>query len=249
MRPSVDAPFPPGALTVLLPVHNEADSIEPVLRELNERVVRPFGARLLVCEDGSTDGTSAVLNRLGSELGFRPECHPARRGYADAVRHGLRLVDSPLVFFTDSDGQYDPADFEALWKEIPSCDMVIGRKVQRLESVYRGLLSRGFHVLIKVFTNVPLSDVDCGFRLLRKETIETVLPEVRSLPYSFWAEFSIIAWRRGLRIRQVPVSHRARLHGSSTIYGWNKLPRILVLQVLGLLRLARRLNREPARHR
>ena len=124
--------------------------------------------------------------------------------------------------------------------------MVIGRKLERRESYYRTFLSGGFHALMKAFCGVPLQDMDCGFRVIRKEVVEAVLPDVQSLPYSFWAEFSILAYRRGFRVREVPVSHRPRLHGSSTIYAWNKLPRILILQFLGLLRLARRLNREPA---
>jgi dolichol-phosphate mannosyltransferase len=243
MMPSGESSLPTGSLTVLLPVYNEANSIEPVLRELRDQVAQPYHARFLVCEDGSTDGTPAVLTRLAPELGFALESHPGRRGYADAVRNGLGLANSPVVFFTDSDGQYDPADFARLWKEIGTQDMVIGRKVERGESFYRIVLSRGFHILIKAFTGVPLEDMDCGFRLIRKDVITAVLPEVRSLHYSFWAEFSILAYRRGFRILEVPVSHRARLQGGSSIYTWNRLPRILILQVLGLLRLARRLNR------
>jgi hypothetical protein len=98
-------------------------------------------------------------------------------------------------------------------------------------------------VLVKAFTNVPLRDMDCGFRLIRRETVKTVLPEVRSLKYSFWAEFSIVAYRKGLRIREVPVSHRPSVRGGTSIYSWDRIPRIMMLQIIGLLRLARRLNR------
>ena len=122
--------------------------------------------------------------------------------------------------------------------------MVIGRKVERRERYYRIFLSRGFHLLAKAFTTIPLQDIDCGFRLIRRETLERVLPEVRSLHYSFWAEFTIIAYRKGLRIDEVPVSHRPSLRGGTSIYSWNRLPRILISQVVGLLRLARRLNRD-----
>lgn len=244
MNSAVVSSHSSSALTVLLPVHNEANSIEPVRRELVHRVTKPYRARFLVCEDGSTDGTSKLLARLAPEIGFALESHPDRRGYADAVRNGLKLTTSPFVFFTDSDGQYDPGDFGTLWKEIETCDMVIGRKLERRESYYRTVLSGGFHALIKALCGVPLQDMDCGFRLIRKEVVEAVLPDVKSLPYSFWAEFSILAYRRGFRVREVPVSHRPRTHGSSTIYAWNKIPRILILQFIGLLRLARRLSRQ-----
>lgn len=232
----------PGDLTVFLPVHNEADVIEKVLDAFYAQVVSPTSARLLVCEDGSTDETGTVLQRLTSKYPMRLERGSERKGYAEAVRDGLQSVDTPLVFFADSDGQYYPEDFWKLAAHAKDYDMVIGRKVNRDEPLYRILLSRGFHLLAKALTGVPLKDMDCGFRILRRETIARILPEVHSLPYSFWAEFSIFAYRRGLRILEVPVSHRSRPTGSTTIYRWEHLPAIVSRQFVGLVALARRLN-------
>jgi glycosyltransferase involved in cell wall biosynthesis len=231
----------PPELTILLPVHNEAQSIGEVLQDFHDQVIQPVGAELLICEDGSADGSKEVLQGLAQTLRMRLVFGDARKGYAAAVRDGLRNVESPLVFFADSDGQYDPKDFWKLWSQLDGNDMVIGRKVKRSEETYRTVLSRGFHVLAKAFTGVPLQDMDCGFRLIRREVVEQVLPEVSSLKYSFWAEFSIIAYRRGFRILEVPVSHRPRLSGSTSIYSWKKLPKILFVQVVGLLQLARKL--------
>lgn len=232
-----------GGLTVFLPVHNGADVIEPVLDAFCSRVVTPTGARLLVCEDGSTDGTEKLLEHLAAKYPMRLQTGRTRKGYATAVGDGLRSVDTPFVFFADSDGQYYPEDF---WKLLPYAkdgDMVIGRKVNRDEPLHRILLSRGFHLLAKAMTGVPLTDMDCGFRILRHDVIERILPEVGSLPYSFWAEFSILAYRRGMHILEVPVSHRSRPSGTSTIYRWDKLPVIVIRQFIGLVRLSRRLRR------
>lgn len=239
----------PPELTILLPVHNEARSIGEVLQDFHDEVVQPMDAELLVCEDGSADGSKEVLQNLAQTLRMRLVIGDSRKGYADAVRDGLRQVESPLVFFTDSDGQYDPKDFWKLWNQLDGNDMVIGRKVKRSEATYRTVLSRGFHILAKTFTNVPLQDMDCGFRLIRREVIEKVLPDVDSLRYSFWAEFSILAYHRGFRILEVPVSHRPRINGSTSIYSWKKLPRILWVQAIGLLQLARRLARQPKSNR
>ncbi|TMQ46873.1 MAG: glycosyltransferase family 2 protein, partial [Candidatus Eisenbacteria bacterium] len=115
----------------------------------------------------------------------------SRKGYAGAVREGLERIQTPLTFFADSDGQYDPHDFWRLWPHAADYDIVVGRKVVRDEPFHRILLSRGFHVLAKMMTEVPLKDMDCGFRLLRKEVVEEVLPEATTLPDSFWAEFTI----------------------------------------------------------
>ena len=229
-------------LTVFLPVYNEAGSISDVLRSFYAEVARPLGAELLVCEDGSSDGTPQVLEQLSKEIPMRLVTGRERKGYGGAMRDGLRLVQTPYVFIADSDGQYEPSEFWKIWNAADSYDMVIGRKVRRQERFYRALLSRGFHVLIKALTGVPLQDMDCGFRLIRREMIPKVLPEVRSLRYSFLAEFSIVAFRRGFRILEVPVVHRARINGTTSIYSWNRLPWIIAYQLAGLLRLARRLN-------
>ena len=237
------ASFSDSSLTVFLPVYNEASSIGQVVREFHETVLMPYHAKLLVCEDGSTDGSREVLAKLSETLPMDLVVGPHRKGYDGGVRDGLRRITTDYVFFSDSDGQYDPREFGRIWDARGQYDMVIGRKDHRSEKVYRTLLSRGFHVLVKAFTNVPLRDMDCGFRLIRRATVEAVLPEVRSLKYSFWAEFSIVAYRKGLRIREVPVSHRPSVRGGTSIYSWDRIPRIVTLQVIGLLRLALRLNR------
>ena len=229
-------------LTVFLPVYNEAGSISGVLRGFYAEVVRPLGAQLLVCEDGSTDGSPEVLQRVSDEIPMRLVTSRDRKGYGGAMRDGLKLAETPLVFIADSDGQYEPSEFWKIWNAADSYDMIIGRKVRRQEKFYRALLSRGFHILIKALTNVPLKDMDCGFRLVRRDVIAKVLPDVRSLSYSFLAEFSILAYRKGFRILEVPVDHSARISGSTSIYSWNRLPWIVARQLVGLLRLARRLN-------
>jgi len=235
----------PG-LTVFLPVHNEAETIREVLDVVYREVVVPTRADLLVCEDGSTDGTDEVLRELAKRYPMRLRVGGSRKGYAGAVREGLQRIQTPLTFFADSDGQYDPHDFWRLWPHAADYDIVVGRKVVRDEPFHRILLSRGFHVLAKMMTEVPLKDMDCGFRLLRKEVVEAVLPEATTLPDSFWAEFTIIAYRKGFRILEVPITHRPRPRGTTSIYTMDRLPGIMSREFVGLVALGQRL-RNPAR--
>jgi len=229
-------------LTVILPAHNEANSIEQVIREFREQVVLPTGADFLVCEDGSTDGTDRVLRVLAAAGEIRLLNDVARKGYGDAVRDGLRTIKTPWTFFADSDGQYDARDFWKLWTHVGSYDMIIGRKVEREEAFHRIVLSRGFHALVKAVADVPLKDMDCGFRIVRKEVVDSILDDIGSLPYSFWAEFSILAYRRGFRILEVPINHHARLNGTTSIYNAWRLPLIVAQQARGLAALGRRLR-------
>src|SRR3989442_757541 len=232
-----------SALTVLLPVHNEANSIEQVLTEFWEEVVRRTSAKVLICEDGSTDGTDRVLQDLALRYPMRFVTGANRKGYADAVQDGLEQVDTSFVFFADSDGQYYPEDFWKLWPHVGDYDMVIGCKINRDEPWHRFILSRGFHLLAKIMTGVSLKDMDCGFRVLRREVATQILPEVGSLPFSFWAEFTILAETRGVRITEVPVSHKSRNYGTTSIYTLQRLPLIVLTQILGLATLSRRLKR------
>jgi glycosyltransferase involved in cell wall biosynthesis len=234
---------PEGVLTVLLPVHNEAETIEGVLDEVHRTVIDSTHARLLVCEDGSSDHSPLLLQHLATVRKMELHLHPGRLGYGAAAALGMRLVQTPVLFFMDSDGQYDPADFWPLWAELDGNDMVIGAKIRREEPFYRTVLARGFHFIARLLTGVRLGDMDCGFRIVRRQVWEELLPEIHQLKYSFWAEFSIRAARKGFQIREVPVKHRPRLNGTTTIYGPRKLPRIVLSQLIGLVLLGRELNR------
>jgi glycosyltransferase involved in cell wall biosynthesis len=227
-----------------MPAYNEAETIETVLREVHKTIATPMRSSILICEDGSTDGTRDVLARLARELPVDVVSDERRMGYAGGVKRGLLLAPGDSVFFCDSDGQYDPQDFWKLVADLPDSDMVIGCKVRREEPFHRTVLAWGFHVLVRTLFGIRLRDIDCGFRIIRRSYVNAVTPTVASLPYSFWAEFTILGALRGFRIKEVPISHRNRLVGGTSIYQMDRLPRIIITQFLGLLKLRRRILAE-----
>lgn len=239
---AVDASTLSDALSILLPVHNEAATIESVLSDFCATVAGPLRAETIVCEDGSTDGTAEVLRDLAQRYPIRLLTGSRRKGYASAVRDGLRNAHSNLVFFADSDGQYAAEDFWRLWPHIDDYDMIVGRKERRADPLHRTVLSKGFHLLTKTLFQIPLKDLDCGFRIIRRNVIDKVLPRVRSLPYSFWAEFTIVASHQGFRILEVPITHKKRLQGITSIYTYEQLPFIVMKQAAGLANLSLRLK-------
>jgi glycosyltransferase involved in cell wall biosynthesis len=234
----------PEDISILLPAYNEAQTIESVVRDFHRNVATPLHSPIIVCEDGSTDGTKDVLARLAQELPVEVVSDAQRMGYAGGVKRGLLLTGGNAIFFSDSDGQYDPQDFWKLLNDLPEADMVIGCKVKREEPFHRILLARGFHVLARTLLGVRLRDMDCGFRIIRRSYVNAVVDSVMSLPYSFWAEFTMLGALRGFRIKEVPISHRGRLAGGTSIYQLNRLPRIIWAQFFGLLRLRRRMLAE-----
>lgn len=221
----------------MLPVHNEASVVEKVLMMHYWNIASKIPSRFVVGEDGSTDGTREVLLSLTDKIPIELSLGQQRKGYAKAVADLLKRVDSEWIFFSDSDGQYSPADFWNLWNSRGTYDMIIGRKIERRDSAYRIVLAKGFHQILNFLFRLNLSDADCGFRLIRKEVVESIIDNVGSLKYSFWAEFTVRACKAGFNVHEVPVSHTVRKSGGSHIYSAMRIPIIVLGQFEGLARL------------
>ena len=229
-------------LDIVIPVHNEAATIEQTLLELCAEITQKVPSRIIIAEDGSTDGTKEILRKMSLDLPLDLILSDARKGYMNGVKDGLRQTSCEAVFFIDSDGQYVPSDFWKLHAVVDKFDMVVGRKVRRKDSFHRIVISYIFNQMIRFLFRVPIHDVDTGFRLIRKDVIEDVLEDAVVLPYSFWAEFTTRACKKGYRIGEVPIIHRNRLVGGTRLYSIKKLPKIILMQLIGLLRLFTELN-------
>lgn len=224
-------------ISILLPAHNEAGNISSIVRAYHSEICGKLPAELVVAEDGSTDGTREILFSLRDELPIVVLSDHNRKGYANGVKDALNSCGGDWVFFSDSDGQYFPSNFWNLWEHRSGHDMVVGRKLRRSEGIHRTILAKGFHRIVNGAFGLSLHDSDCGFRLIRKEVVRSVIDEVRFLKYSFWAEFTIRACLRGFRVCEVPISHGSRAFGNTQIYGFSKLPMIVLKQLRGLSRL------------
>src|SRR5690242_6693846 len=96
---------------VFLPVYNEAESIEGTIREIYDELSQRVSLDVIICEDGSKDGTKEILRNLSKELPLRLDLNDGRRGYSRAVRDGMQMLDAEYLLCLDSDGQCDPKDF------------------------------------------------------------------------------------------------------------------------------------------
>lgn len=204
------------AVSVLMPVYNEIDVIETVVEEWARDVFAylPEGSELLF-DDSSTDGTTDALERLRARHPFIRINRSKRDGFFNSAMRLYRLADCDLVFFTDSDGQYVAADFWKVAAQIEHNDMVHGAKVDRHDPRYRLTFSGVYNVIVREMFGSVAVDANSAFRLIRRELVEAVLPQIghlRMLPNS---EMYIRAERMGFRIQNVAVRHRPRMHGVS----------------------------------
>ncbi len=235
--------------TVLTLVHNEAWVIESVIREIYGKILfRLPNAELLVVEDGSTDGTRDILARLREELGFTLLTEPGKQGYTAALRRALSAARERdgFIFFTDSDGQHDQADFWRLKDLIGEADLVIGVKEHRQDSWFRNTISHVMNrILVPWFFKIRLQDINCGFRVMRREVAEFLLGEEWLFRDCVFSELTLRAVRAGFRIAETPVRHSIRRSGTSSGLPTKKMPVILSRIIKNFLKLRREFGGRP----
>ena len=120
-------------LEVLLPIHNDAESIAATVKEIHEEL-KPFvRARFILCEDGSKDNTKRVLREIATEVPSKLFLSEGRKGYSRAVLDGMMQQEAPYLLCLDSDGQCDPKDFRKFWNARGTADILIGWRVDRAD--------------------------------------------------------------------------------------------------------------------
>lgn len=236
----------PIELEVLLPVHNEAESIERTVAEIYDAINPVAAMRFIICEDGSSDGTPEILRKLGAKYPVNLFTGGPRKGYSQAVLLGMRAMEAPYLLCLDSDGQCDPKDFPAFWEARHRADVVIGWRVNRADTTMRRLMSRAFYRVYQIFYNTPVNDPSCPFILVPKNVIARLAPELGVMQQGFWWEFVARAHRRMFSIVELPVRHRLRAAGMTQVYKIEKLPGIGYRHFMALFRIWRETRTEKA---
>ena len=217
MRPGED-------VWLVLPTYNEASSLEPLLTAARERL--PAGARVLVVDDSSPDGTGRIADRLAAEYEevfvlHRPEKQglgPAYiAGFHRALEAGARLVAQ-----MDADFSHDPARLPDLLAAAEhDADLVLGSRYVVGGGVRdwgpgRRLLSRAGSLYARALLGVGVRDLTCGFKVFRREVLEAIeLETIPSLGYAFQVETTYRAIRAGYRVRELPILFSDRRVGRS----------------------------------
>lgn len=209
-------PFPHIALSCVLPVYNEEEIIDRTIRSVHAYLSGLVGDfEIVAVDDGSRDRTPEILKslqRIYPQL--RVVAHPENRGYGEALKTGYANAGKPYVFIMDSDGQMEMRDLEAFLPLVPEFDLVIGERVRRADAPLRTMQARLYRFAARVLLGVPYKDLDCAFKLFKREVWEAISPlRCRGLVVS--AEFIWRSMRAGFRIRQLAVRHYPRRVGSA----------------------------------
>src|SRR5919202_533602 len=164
-------------ISVFFPAYNDEASIAALVKdalELLPALTEDF--EVIVVNDGSTDGTARVLEELArKDSRVRVVQHETNRGYGAALRTGFSSASKELVFYTDGDGQYDVRELGRLWPLLKEgVDIVNGYKIQRADGWQRKALGAAYNGLAHLLFSIPIRDVDCDFRLIRRRVVERI---------------------------------------------------------------------------
>jgi glycosyltransferase involved in cell wall biosynthesis len=203
---------------------------------------------VIVVNDGSSDATAEVAEELARTYSHvRVVHHQNNRGYGGALQTGFRSATKDLIFYTDGDAQYDPAELSALWAQMtPAADLVNGYKISRSDPFHRVVIGRVYHHLVSMLFGLKVRDVDCDFRLMRRSIFDRIHLEKTSGVICL--EMMKKIHDAGFRIVEVPVHHYHRTFGRSQFFNFRRISRtaVDVMWLWVALVVLRRHRREPS---
>jgi glycosyltransferase involved in cell wall biosynthesis len=202
-----------------MPAYNEDAVIETVLRELDRAVMSKLTwADALVIDDASADGTGSTLDRLtASYRWLRVEHAPVNRGHGPSISEAIDATSGDWVFQLDADRQFDIDDFWRLWERRDAAELVLGVRRHRRGPRHRLFLGRVVSSLVSLLARRRLSDPNTPFRLFRRTLWRELEPLFPDNPLAPSILLALGATVTSQRIIQVPVTHRPRAHGQSSL--------------------------------
>ena len=219
-------------IEVVLPTYNEADNIEPLVAALMERL--PPGARILIVDDSSPDGTGEIADRLAAGEPRVEVLHrPVKEGLGPAYVAGFERVlagNADLIVQMDTDFSHDPEDVPRLLATMDDADLALGSRYVPGGGVgewgrVRRAISRGGSAYARLWLGVDVRDLTGGFKCFRRDVLEAIRPSsVGALGYAFQVETTYRAILAGYRVAEVPIVFNDRRVGDS------KMSRSIVLE-------------------
>ncbi|MFF4735276.1 glycosyltransferase [Streptomyces sp. NPDC001262] len=200
-------------LDVVVPVYNEEDDLEACVRRLHAHLTAtfPYGFRITVADNASTDRTPEVAARLDDAIEEVSAVRLEQKGRGRALRTVWSVSDAPVLAYMDVDLSTDLNALLPLVAPLISghSDLAIGTRLAGGSRVVRGpkreFISRAYNLVLRTGLAARFSDAQCGFKAIRKDAAEALLPLVEDTGWFFDTELLVLAERAGMRIHEVPV--------------------------------------------
>ncbi len=204
------------SLSVVMPAHDEEVAISDTVHAVIEAVSRwTANFEVIVVNDGSRDRTRTILEGIASaDSRLRVINHEENQGYGAALVSGFEAITKDLVFFMDSDGQFDIHDLERFFPLIERFDAVLGYRVHRQDTFMRKFNAWGWKMLVSIIFKLSVKDIDCAFKLYRARFFHEHRLETRGAMIN--TEILYKFKRAGYTYTQVGVHHLPRKGGRAT---------------------------------
>jgi dolichol-phosphate mannosyltransferase len=223
-------------LQIILPVHNEEESIEKTIKDICISL-SGISFQIIVCEDGSIDGTKKILVGLSKKYPLFLNMSEKRKGYSNAVCDGVSISTAQYILCIESDGQCNMSDFVKFWKNRGSNKILIGWRINRADSLIRIIFSRFFYIIYQCFFNVKIHDPSCPFVLTSCDIAKSIAKDMKEMKEGFWWEFIARAKLLNIPIEEIPINHRIRHFGKTQVYKIKKMPGIFFNHVMACFKI------------
>lgn len=229
-------------ISVFFPAFNEQDNIEKTVitaKNKLEKISKRF--EILIIDDGSQDKTPAICRELRKkDKRIKIILHKKNQGYGAALVSGFCNSRYKWVVFTDADGQFNFNDIDKLIKcqKNNNSDMVIGRYMDRKVSFMRKINTFIWQKLVQITFDLKVKDIDCGFKMIRKEVLSAIMPLKSKRGAFISTEFLVKSKTKGFKISEIPVRHYPRKKGTPT----GASIRVIINSFRDLLKLRRELK-------
>ena len=232
-------------LSIVLPAYNEEANVESAVGQVSA-VAQQLGMEyeIILVNDGSADRTGEIGRELMQRVPhFRLVEHYPNRGYGGSLKAGFAAATKDLIAFVPADNQFDFGEIHLLLGALDGADIVSGYRAKREDHFVRKLNALGWNTLVRVLFGYLCHDIDCGFKLFRREILDhvTIISDGAMIDTELLAG----ARARGFRIAEVPVTHLPRVGGEAT--GANF--KVIAKAFRDLARFRRRLSRELRQER
>ena len=203
-------------LSIILPILNEQEGIGDSISDVLKYAKYFSKFEIVAVNDGSKDKTLSILKKLQNKnKKIKIVNHKTNKGYGAALRSGIKNSSYDWVFFTDADMQFDIKELLGFLPYTKYFDFIVGYRKGRADSPKVKFRSWVYNRMVRTLFGLPLKDVDCAFKLMKKSAVSKISTSSNSFFIS--AELMTKAHRKRIKIKEIGVQHLPRRKGKSTV--------------------------------